>query len=103
MIKKIAWNTFKNTGDINSFLEYKQIENLEKISEIKNTELIDKISKPQGKTNTGLIYEIGKIQNWRINKHGNNKNKWNNISRKQYGRLRQNAYNVNTKFWQNIM
>ena len=36
MIKKIAWNTFKNTGDINSFLEYKQIENLEKISEIKN-------------------------------------------------------------------
>lgn len=42
MIKKIAWNTFKNTGDINSFLEYKQIENLEKISEIKNTELIDK-------------------------------------------------------------
>ena len=47
MIKKIAWNTFKNTGDINSFLEYKQIENLEKISE---------------KTNTGLIDEIGKIQ-----------------------------------------
>lgn len=29
MIKKIAWNTFKNTGDINSFLEYKQIENIE--------------------------------------------------------------------------
>ena len=40
MIKKIAWNTFKNTGDINSFLEYKQIEDLEnsmKISE-KGTE-----------------------------------------------------------------
>ena len=30
MIKKIAWNTFKNTGDINSFLEFKQIENIEK-------------------------------------------------------------------------
>ena len=29
MIKKIAWDTFKNTGDINSFLEFKQIENLE--------------------------------------------------------------------------
>ena len=29
MIKKIAWDTFKNTGDINSFLEYKQIENIE--------------------------------------------------------------------------
>ena len=29
MIKKIAWDTFKNTGDINSFLEFKQIETLE--------------------------------------------------------------------------
>lgn len=29
MIKKIAWNAFKNTGDINSFLEFKQIENIE--------------------------------------------------------------------------
>ena len=30
MIKKIAWETFKNTGDINSFMELKQIENIEK-------------------------------------------------------------------------
>ncbi len=30
MIKKIAWNTFKNTGDINTFLELKEIENVEK-------------------------------------------------------------------------
>lgn len=30
MIKQIAWDTFKNTGDINTFLEYKQIENIEK-------------------------------------------------------------------------
>ena len=29
MIKKIAWNTFKNTGDINTFLELKQIQNIE--------------------------------------------------------------------------
>ena len=29
MIKKIAWDTFKNTGDINSFLEFKQIEDIE--------------------------------------------------------------------------
>ena len=37
MIKKIAWNTFKNTGDINTFLEFKQIENLENnIKEIQN-------------------------------------------------------------------
>ena len=30
MIKKIAWETFKNTGDINTFIELKQIENIEK-------------------------------------------------------------------------
>ena len=29
MIKKIAWDTFKNTGDINAFLELKQIEYIE--------------------------------------------------------------------------
>ena len=37
MIKEIAWDTFKNTGDINSFLEFKQIENLE--NNMKNVEL----------------------------------------------------------------
>ena len=30
MIRKIAWETFKNTGNINSFMELKQIENIEK-------------------------------------------------------------------------
>ena len=30
MIKKTAWNAFKNTGDINAFLELKEIENIEK-------------------------------------------------------------------------
>lgn len=29
MIKKIAWEVFKNTGDINTYLELKQIEDLE--------------------------------------------------------------------------
>ena len=27
MIKEIAWNTFKNTGNVNTFLELKQLEN----------------------------------------------------------------------------
>ena len=41
MIKKIAWNTFKNTGDINAFLEYKQIEDIEKgIDEIREIQKI---------------------------------------------------------------
>lgn len=29
MIKQIAWNTFKNTGDINTFLELKEVQNIE--------------------------------------------------------------------------
>ncbi len=29
MIRKIAWEAFKNTGDINAYLELKQIENIE--------------------------------------------------------------------------
>ena len=31
MIEKMAWNTFKKTGNINTFLELKEVENLEKI------------------------------------------------------------------------
>lgn len=36
MLEKIAWNTFKNTGNIDTFLEFrqiKQLENFEKIEE----------------------------------------------------------------------
>lgn len=29
MIKKIAWDAFKNTGDIDAFLEFKQIKDIE--------------------------------------------------------------------------
>ena len=41
MIKKIAWDAFKNTGDINTFLEYKQIQDAEKgIQEIQEIQKI---------------------------------------------------------------
>ncbi len=52
MIKQIAWNTFKNTGDINTFLELMEVQNIEKnmISGEKN--------------------------------NGNDKNEWNNNTRK---------------------
>jgi hypothetical protein len=30
VIKQIAWNTFKKTGDINTFLELVEVENIEK-------------------------------------------------------------------------
>ena len=29
MIKELAWKIFKNTGDINTYLEYKQITDME--------------------------------------------------------------------------
>lgn len=30
MLKNLAWNTFKKTGDINIYLEYIKIKNIEK-------------------------------------------------------------------------
>ena len=49
MIKKIAWETFKNTGDINSFMELKQIENIEKeIENMKKTNIDEKIRDKYG-------------------------------------------------------
>lgn len=30
MIKQIAWNTFKNTGSIDSYLELVEVENIER-------------------------------------------------------------------------
>ena len=30
MIKQLAWNTFKNTGNIDTFMELMQVENIEK-------------------------------------------------------------------------
>lgn len=29
MIKQIAWNTFKNTGNIDTFLELREVKNIE--------------------------------------------------------------------------
>ena len=49
MIKKIAWETFKNTGDVNTFLEFKQIKSLEE-----------------------------QIREQKAEQNGNYKNEWNN-------------------------
>ena len=40
MIKQIAWNTFKNTGNIDTFLEYKQIVNIEENIRTEKNEII---------------------------------------------------------------
>ena len=57
MIKNVAWNAFKNTGNIESFLEFKQIQ------EIENNIL----------TNNILQNNINKVE---IDEY--NQNKWNN-------------------------
>ncbi len=49
MIKKIAWDAFKNTGDINTFLELKQIENIEKNIEYNKEKDIEKDGEPKNK------------------------------------------------------
>lgn len=61
MIKKIAWNTFKNTGDINTFLEFKQIQNIEAQMQTPNEMMKN-------------------IQQQMEDNNGNNQNEWyNNI------------------------
>ena len=59
MIKKIAWNTFKNTGNVNTFLELKQIHNIE--------------AQMQGPT--PMMQEI---QQQMEAQNGNNQNEWYN-------------------------
>ena len=49
MIKEIAWNTFKNTGSINTFLELKQIENYENVNNQKVK--FNEYSKNEGNNN----------------------------------------------------
>ena len=45
MDKKIAWDNFKKTGDINAFLKYKQIADIEQgIKEIENIQKITNIN-----------------------------------------------------------
>ena len=52
MIKKIAWNTFKKTGNINTFLEYKQIEKIEEKEMLKKIENINEGIKENDKYKT---------------------------------------------------
>ena len=48
MIKQLAWNTFKNTGNINSYLEFAELENVEKQLQVNAI-----IPKEKQKTNLG--------------------------------------------------
>lgn len=70
MIKKIAWNTFKNTGNIDTFLEFKQIRDFENSQ--KNIDLLDNQEIEQNLENP-VISMLQKVET-----DGNNKNEWNN-------------------------
>lgn len=48
MISKLAWQTFKNTGDINTFLELKQVTEIEKSMGM----ISDEISKNERNSNS---------------------------------------------------
>ena len=61
MIKKLAWNTFKNTGNINTFLELMEVENVER--DLQKNALNNQI-------------------NYEKDIYGNNKDKCNNSFRK---------------------
>ncbi len=51
MINETAWNTFKNTGSINAFLELKQIEQLQN-SNMNNQKVnLNEYSKNEGNNN----------------------------------------------------
>ena len=67
MLKKMAWEAFKNTGNIKTFLELKQVENAE--NQIKN-DLKNK------------DIETEKSEKEKQLKHGYSKSKWNSNSRK---------------------
>jgi hypothetical protein len=57
MIKQIAWNTFKNTGDINTFMELQQLKNIEqniKTEQYKNENLESKWNSNSRKNGGGF-------------------------------------------------
>ena len=70
MIKKIAWDTFKNTGNINTFLEFKQIRDFEDSQ--KKIKLLN-IQGLEINVENPVITMLQKVET-----DGNNKNKWNN-------------------------
>ena len=49
MIKNIAWNTFKQTGDINSYLEFKEVKNIEDNMKV----IFDETNKSKWNSNCG--------------------------------------------------
>lgn len=47
MIKKLAWDTFKQTGNISSYLEFKELKNIEETMKV----TLDETSKSKWNSN----------------------------------------------------
>ena len=61
MIKQMAWNTFKYTGDINTFMELMKLQNIEK--------------------NLSLGNNLNAEKNLKVNEYGDNKDQGDNFIR----------------------
>jgi len=55
MIKQIAWNVFKKTGDINAYLEFSQVKNIEENLKVENYE------NSKGEWNSNSRKEYGRL------------------------------------------
>lgn len=53
MMKKFAWDAFKNTGDINTYLEFCQLKNMEESLKIN----IDETNKSKWDNNCGKQFK----------------------------------------------
>ena len=74
MIKNIAWNVFKNTGNIDTFLEFKQIKDIENGNmNVGKAIGNSNIAGDSGMLDNGVIPAIQKVE-----LNGDNKNQWNN-------------------------
>lgn len=84
MIKQIAWNTFKNTGDINTYLELAKFKDIEESAE---ENIINKASdnKENIQINTKINLEMARQEADKTN--GNIECKGNSNCGTQYGRL----------------
>ena len=75
MIKNIAWNMFKNTGNIDTFLEFRQIKDIENGNIANATTLNDN----SDIFNTNVVLGNGNVPTTqKVELNGDNKNKWNN-------------------------
>lgn len=75
MIKNMAWNMFKNTGNIDTFLEFKQIQNIEQGNTMNTAGITQNSNIPVG----GNMLNNGTIPtNQKVELDGINKDKWNN-------------------------